>query len=100
MLYMIKRICKSTGKVDFRKAGVYEHSNNWGKNGKAWTSVGAFKSMLQRNYKTPANPYRNHQGILDNNLEGYDLSVLCVDLVGESVVTTEFEKWCEENLNG
>lgn len=97
MLYMIKRVCKDSGKVEFRKAGLYESESLWNKNGKCWTSIGALKGMLCHDVGYPRLHKKTAIRIIEDNAN-FDLYLIEIDIVNETVTNQPFIEWVKENV--
>lgn len=97
MLYMIKRVCKGSGKVEFRKAGLYESESLWNKNGKCWTSIGALKGMLCHDAGYPITHKKTAMSIIEVNVN-FDLYLIEIDIVNETVNSQPFIEWVKENI--
>lgn len=98
MMYMIRRTTPD-GKMLFRKSGLTDYGFSWNRNGKCWTSLAAFKSCLQQQFKG----YRGNQAHYINLSTPYPedrIDVLEIDIEKGLIRTVEYEQWCSENLGG
>lgn len=95
MIYMIRRITKE-GKVLFRKAGLSESPSLWNRNGKCWTSLGAFKSFLAHQIDG-CNWRDKGSHNITKNYPTDTIEVLEIDLDNATITTIDFKTWCESN---
>ena len=96
MLYMVRRTTLD-GKVLFRKAGLMDSSSVWNKNGKCWTSKGAFKSFLGYVMNSSG---RRTSGGAENVIHNYPedtFEILEIDTTNGCINTSDFLDWCAEN---